>query len=65
MFINSGFKILESNIEKGHVVKGINTPNSVKSQTWFDKLNQWARDNGQKGLGYVVLKKMNLRTNFK
>ena len=54
-FINSGFKIFESNIEKGHVVKGIRAPNSSqKPRAWFDKLNQWARDNGQKGLGYVV-----------
>ena len=45
----------ESNIERGHVVKGIRAPNSSqKPRAWFDKLNQWARDNGQKGLGYVV-----------
>ena len=55
-FINSGFKIFESNIDKGHVVKAIKAPNSSsKPRAWFDKLNQWARDEGQKGLGYVIL----------
>ena len=55
-FKNSGFKIFESNIEKGYVVKAIKAPNSSsKPRAWFDKLNQWARDEGQKGLGYVIL----------
>ena len=56
-FKNSGFKIFESNIEKGCVVKAIKAPNSSsKPRAWFDKLNDWARkDEGQKGLGYVIL----------
>ncbi len=55
-FINSGFKIFESNINKGNVVKGIKAPNSAsKPRAWFDKLNNWARDSGQKGLGYIIL----------
>ena len=56
-FKNSGFKIFESNIEKGYVVKAIKAPNSSsKPRAWFDKLNDWARkDEGQKGLGYVIL----------
>ena len=55
-FKNSGFKIFESNIEKGFVVKAIKAPNSSsKPRAWFDKLNGWARDEGQKGLGYVIL----------
>ena len=55
-FKNSGFKIFESNIDKGYVVKAIKAPDSSsKPRAWFDKLNQWARDEGQKGLGYVIL----------
>ena len=54
-FINSGFKIFEENIKKGFVVKAIKTPkSSSKPRAWFDKLNNWARDNGQKGLGYII-----------
>ncbi len=55
-FINSGFKIFESNINKGNVVRGIKGPNSAnKPRAWFDKLNNWARDLGQKGLGYIIV----------
>ena len=75
-FINSGFKIFEENIEKGFVVKAIKTPgSSSKPRGWFDKLNNWARNEGQKGLGYIIfennefkgpiannLKEENLRT---
>ena len=54
-FKNSGFKIFESNIDKGFVVKAIKAPNSSsKPRAWFDKLNGWARDEGNKGLGYVI-----------
>ena len=54
-FIESGFKIFEDNIRKGSVVKGIRAPNSAdKPRGWFDKLNNWARENDQKGLGYII-----------
>ncbi len=54
-FKGSGFQIFENNIEKGFKVKGIKAPNSAeKPRAWFDKLNNWARDNGQKGLGYII-----------
>lgn len=54
-FANSGFKIFEDNINKGFVVKAIKAPgSSIKPRGWFDKLNDWARDNGQKGLGYII-----------
>ena len=54
-FIDSGFKIFEDNIRKGFVVKGIRAPNSAdKPRGWFDKLNNWARENDQKGLGYII-----------
>ena len=54
-FANSGFKIFEDNIKKGFVVKAIKAPgSSIKPRGWFDKLHDWARDNGQKGLGYII-----------
>ncbi len=54
-FIDSGFKIFEQNITNGSVVKGIKVPNSSsKPRAWFDKLNNWAKSLGQKGLGYII-----------
>ena len=54
-FKNSGFKIFEENIKKGSVVKAIKVPKTgVRPRSWFDKLNEWARNNGQKGLGYIT-----------
>jgi len=54
-FSNSGFKIFEENLKKGFVVKAIKAPKtSRKPRGWFDKLNNWARENDQKGLGYII-----------
>ena len=54
-FENSGFKIFENNIEKGFPVKAIKAPKTAgKPRGWYDKLNDWARANGQKGLGYII-----------
>ena len=54
-FVNSGFKIFENNIKNGFVVKAIRAPKSSnRPRAWFDKLNNWARENGQKGLGYII-----------
>ncbi len=54
-FLGSGFKIFEKNIELGMIVKGIKVPDcSSKSRAWFDKMNEWSRSNGQKGLGYII-----------
>ena len=54
-FVNSGFKIFEQNVKKGMVVKGIKAPKSSDMpRAWFDKLNAWARNYGQKGLGYII-----------
>ena len=54
-FIDSGFKIFDENIKKGLIVKGIKVSDCAsKSRAWFDKLNEWARKMGQKGLGYII-----------
>ncbi len=54
-FRGSSFTIFASNIEKGAVVKAIRAPKTAsKPRSWFDGLNDWARDNKAKGLGYIV-----------
>ncbi len=54
-FEDSGFKIFEENIKRGHVIKSIKLPESSNQpRAWFDKMNEWARKNNQKGLGYIV-----------
>ena len=54
-FEDSGFKIFEENIKRGHVIKSIKLPKSSNQpRAWFDKMNDWARKNNQKGLGYIV-----------
>ena len=57
-FRGSNFTIFASNIEKGAVVKAIRAPQtSEKPRSWFDGLNDWARENKAKGLGYIVFDK--------
>ena len=54
-FRGSSFTIFASNIEKGAVVKAIKAPKTHdKPRSWFDGLNDWARENKAKGLGYIV-----------
>ena len=55
VFKGSNFKIFSNQIEKGARVKGIivkNTANQPRS--FFDKLNNWAREEGAAGLGYIA-----------
>lgn len=54
-FAGSGFGIFAGAIEKGAVVRAIPAPGAAeKPRSWFDKLNDWARENGQGGLGYII-----------
>jgi len=56
-FLKDGviFKAFLSEIEKGSVVRGINVPSVVdKPRSFFDKLNSWAQEQGQPGLGYIL-----------
>ena len=58
--LNSPLVKLRLSMRKGFVVRAIKAPNSSsKPRAWFDKLNEWARDEGQKGLGYVILEDNN------
>ena len=56
IFKNSGFKIFAEKINSGCVVKGIVIKKTEdKPRSFFDKLNNWARDEGSAGLGYISL----------
>jgi len=58
VFKGSGFGIFAKAIEKGGVVRGIPAPRTAdKPRSFFDKLNDWAREQGFPGLGYIVFEK--------
>jgi len=52
--------IFKKIIEKGGVVRAIPAPNtSSKSRSFFDSYNNWAKEEGAKGLGYIGFEKSN------
>jgi len=52
--------IFKKLIEKGGVVRAIPAPKtSSKPRSFFDAYNNWAKDEGGKGLGYIILEKNN------
>ncbi len=54
-FEGSDFNLFAKNIQKGAVVRAVPAPKSAEQpRSWFDKLNDWARENGAGGLGYVI-----------
>ena len=56
VFRGGGFAVFAGAIEKGAIVRGLRAPGAAaQPRSFFDKLNQWARDEGAPGLGYVVL----------
>ena len=57
-FRGSDFKIFAGAIEKGAVVRAIPGPDTAsRPRSFFDKLNEWAREKGAAGLGYIVFEK--------
>ncbi len=53
-FKGSDFKIFSNLIEKNYRVKGIVINDTAdKPRSFFDKLNNWAREEGAAGLGYI------------
>jgi aspartyl-tRNA synthetase len=53
-FRGSNFGIFAKNIDKGSVVRAIPAPGAANQpRSWFDKLNEWAREEGAGGLGYI------------
>lgn len=49
------FKAFKGVIDKGGVVRAIRAPNVAdRPRSFFDKLNDWAREEGAPGLGYII-----------
>tara|TARA_Y100001934_G_scaffold276672_1_gene373740 strand:- start:8162 stop:9904 length:1743 start_codon:yes stop_codon:yes gene_type:complete len=54
-FAGGGFGIFDRAIKKGAVVRAIPAPGAAgQPRSFFDKLNDWAREEGWPGLGYIV-----------
>ena len=54
IFKNSNFKIFSEKVLLGNSVKGIIVKNTAdKPRSFFDKLNNWSREEGAAGLGYI------------
>ena len=55
VFRASEFKAFASAVAKGAVVRGIPAPGAARwSRSQFDKLNDWGKELGLPGLGYIV-----------
>lgn len=55
LFIGSGFSIFEKSIEAGSIVRAIPVKDAASQpRSFFDKMNDWARDQGAPGLGYIT-----------
>jgi len=53
-FRGSGFGLFAKLVGQGAVVRAIPAPGAAtQPRSWFDKLNEWARENGAGGLGYI------------
>ena len=54
IFRDSGFGIFAGMIEKGAFVRAIRVPQTAdKPRSWFDKLGDWAKEEGFGGLAYI------------
>ncbi|MEO3429675.1 aspartate--tRNA ligase [Pelagibius sp. CAU 1746] len=54
-FRGSGFGIFAKAVEAGSVVRAIPAPGAgARPRSFFDKLNDWAREEGAAGLGYII-----------
>jgi len=52
---DSGFGLFSKLVGQGSVVRAIPAPGAAdRPRSFFDKLNDWARDEGAGGLGYIV-----------
>ncbi len=53
-FRESGFGIFARAVAQGAVVRAIPAPGAAgRPRSFFDKLNEWAREQGMAGLGYI------------
>jgi aspartyl-tRNA synthetase len=57
-FRGSDFKIFAGQIEKGAVVRAVPAPKAQdRPRSFFDKMNDWAREQGAPGMGWIVFEK--------
>jgi aspartyl-tRNA synthetase len=55
VFEGSDFGIFAKAIEKGAIVRAIPAPKTADNpRSFFDKMNEWAREQGAAGLGYIT-----------
>ncbi len=55
IFRGSGFGIFAKSVAAGGIVRAIPAPGTAeRPRSFFDKLNEWAREQGAAGLGYVI-----------
>jgi len=51
----SGFGLFAKAVDKGSVVRAIRAPGAAeRPRSYFDKMNDWAREQGAGGLGYII-----------
>jgi len=54
VFRGSGFQVFAKAVEAGQVVRAIKAPAvGGRPRSFFDKLNDWAKEQGAAGLGYI------------
>ena len=52
---DSGFGLFSKLVGQGNVVRAVPAPGAAdRPRSFFDKLNNWARDEGAGGMGYIV-----------
>jgi aspartyl-tRNA synthetase len=52
---DSGFGLFSKLVSQGNVVRAVPAPGAADSpRSFFDKLNDWARNEGAGGLGYII-----------
>jgi aspartyl-tRNA synthetase len=55
IFRDSGFGIFAKSVASGGLVRAIPAPGTAeRPRSFFDKLNEWAREQGAAGLGYII-----------
>ena len=55
LFANSSFALFARAVEGGACVRALRAPAAAgQPRSFFDKLNAWAREQGQGGLGYIA-----------
>ena len=55
LFSGSGFRIFAEVAKQGGIVRALRAPSAAhRPRSFFDRLNDWAREMGASGLGYLI-----------